>query len=92
MDISTLVDQIKQRILSKLDPKANITLTDETYKHIKHKGYTKEKYHLLIEIESNKLNSIAKLSSHKQVYIAIGDLMAYIHALSIKIKPEQVDV
>ncbi|AJC48987.1 BolA/IbaG family iron-sulfur metabolism protein [Allofrancisella guangzhouensis] len=92
MDISTLVDQIEQCILSKLDSKANIKISDETYKHVKHKSYTEGKYHLFLEIESNKLNSISKLSSHKQVYASLGDLMAYVHALSIKIKPEQVDV
>ena len=88
MDSSTVAEQIKIRILSKVEPQAIIEVIDETYKHLKHKGYTQGKYHFILNITSQKLSTITKIQAHKQIFKAVEDLMPYIHALSIKIKPE----
>ncbi|MDE4988657.1 cell division protein BolA, partial [Francisella tularensis subsp. holarctica] len=37
---------------------------------------------------SQKISTINKIQAHKQIFKAVVDLMPYIHALSIKIKPE----
>ncbi|ASG67575.1 hypothetical protein fh0823_02340 [Francisella halioticida] len=88
MDSITVTNKIKELILSKIDPQANIKIINETHKHVKHKGYTEGKYHFAINISSDKLNTMRKISSHKEIYKAINNLMPYIHALSIKIRPE----
>lgn len=88
MDSITVTNQIKDLILSKIDPQANIQIINETHKHVKHKGYTEGKYHFALNISSEKLSTMKKISSHKEIYRAVNDLMPYIHALSIKIKPE----
>ncbi|AIT09008.1 cell division protein BolA [Candidatus Francisella endociliophora] len=88
MDSTTVATQIKTQILSQVDPQASIETIDETHKHIRHKGYTAGKYHFTLSIKSHKLNSMRKISAHKEIFNAVNDLMPYIHALSIKIKPE----
>ena len=86
MNAQILATEIKQQILSKLDSNSKIKITDETHKHIKHKGYINGKYHFLLEIESDKLNKLKKIASHKEIYKVVSPQMDYIHALSIKIK------
>ncbi|ALB01861.1 cell division protein BolA [Francisella persica ATCC VR-331] len=88
MDSTTVADQIKTQILSKVEPQAIIEVIDETHKHVKHKSYTQGKYYFVLNINSQKLSTITKIQSHKQIFKAVEDLMPYIHALSIKIKPE----
>lgn len=89
MDSSTVATKLKEQILLNLDPKANITIVDETYKHLKHKGYTPGKYHFLLNINSQKLNDMKKINSHRQIYKVANELMPYIHALAIKIGPNE---
>lgn len=88
MDSTTVADQIKTQILFKVEPQAIIEVIDETYKHVKHRGYNQGKYHFVLNINSQKLSTITKIQAHKQIFKAVEDLMPYIHALSIKIKPE----
>lgn len=88
MDNTTVATQIKDKILSQVDSQANIEIIDETHKHMKHKGFTEGKYHFIINISSQKLNSMRKISAHKEIFKSVDYLMPYIHALSIKIKPE----
>lgn len=88
MDSTTVAEQIKSQILSKIDPQATIDVIDETHKHVKHKGYIAGKYHFNLNIRSQKLNDMRKISAHKNIFKAVDNLMQHIHALSIKIKPE----
>ncbi len=88
MNKSDLINNInKKNLLSKVDSQADIKIIDEN-KHQKHKGYVEGKYHFLLEIDSGKLSSMSKISSHKSIYKALDELMPFIHALSIKIKSE----
>ncbi|APC91311.1 MULTISPECIES: BolA family protein [Francisella] len=88
MDSTTVAKQIKNQILSKVEPQAIIEVIDETHKHVKHSGYTQGKYHFILNITSQKLNTITKIKAHTEIFKAVEELMPYIHALSIKIKPE----
>ena len=89
MDRSALTEQIQQCLLAKVDSQANIKIIDETHRHQNHKGYIEGRYHFVLEIDSNKLNAMNKISAHKSIYKAVDELMPSIHALSIKIKSEQ---
>jgi BolA protein len=82
LDIS---EDIKNNILLKIDNTAHIEITDETYKHQKHKGFQQDKYHFLLEIKSDKLSSMTRIKSHKEIFSSVNHLMPSIHALSIKI-------
>lgn len=85
MDKSVLANEIRQRLLTKIDSKADIKIIDETHKHKKHKGFIEGKRHFVLEITSDKLTSVSKINAHKHIYKALDDVMQYIHALSIKI-------
>ncbi|WP_150465848.1 BolA/IbaG family iron-sulfur metabolism protein [Francisella sp. SYW-2] len=88
MDSTAVATQIKSEILSKIDSQALIEVIDETHKHTKHKGFVEGKYHYVINISSKKLSDSSKIKAHKEVFKSVEKLMPYIHALSIKIKPE----
>ncbi|GAB4222204.1 MAG: BolA/IbaG family iron-sulfur metabolism protein [Francisella sp.] len=88
MNSISLAESIKNKILFKIDPQAKVEITDDTYKHIKHKGYIEGKYHFTLNITSSKLSCITKVKAHKLIFKAIEDIMPHIHALSIKIKQE----
>ncbi|AJI74189.1 bolA-like family protein [Francisella philomiragia subsp. philomiragia ATCC 25015] len=88
MDSTTLANEIKNKILSELDPLATIEIIDETHKHAKHRGFIEGKYHYLVNVSSKKLSDMAKIKAHKEIFRCTQSLMPQIHALSIKIKPE----
>ena len=50
----------------------NILIIDNSAKHMFHKFYDKEKYHLKLEIKSQELKSLSSLEAHKKIV----DLMA----------------
>ncbi|MDE4970009.1 cell division protein BolA, partial [Francisella tularensis subsp. holarctica] len=52
MDSTTVAQQIKTQILSKVEPQAIIEIIDETHTHVKHRGYTQGKYHFILNITS----------------------------------------
>ena len=85
MDALDVSVKIKENILLKIDSSAVIDIIDETYKHEQHKGFQKSKYHFLLEIKSDKLASMTRVKSHKEIFNSVNELMPYIHALSIKI-------
>ncbi len=63
-----------------------IEIIDNTYKHLKHKSYNKDKLHLKIEIKSNFLKTLNKIEAHKKIMnILDEELKSKIHSLEIKI-------
>ena len=63
-----------------------IEITDNTYKHLKHKSYNKDKLHLKIAIKSNFLKTLNKIEAHKKIMnILDEELKSKIHSLEIKI-------
>jgi BolA protein len=78
----TIEEKIKKNIkLEKLE------IINNSHKHIGHKFFSKEKYHLHLKIESLYLKSISRLSAQKLIMnILKEDLKKKIHALEISIK------
>ena len=79
---NTIEEKIKKNIkLEKLE------IINNSHKHIGHKFFSKEKYHLHLKIESLYLKSISRLSAQKLIMnILKEDLKKKIHALEISIK------
>ena len=77
-------------IEKKLKEKINfekLEIIDNSYKHIGHKFFSEEKYHLHLKIKSLYLRSISRLSAQKLVMnILKKDLETKIHALEISIE------
>ena len=64
-----------------------IDIVDNSYKHVKHKSFSPEKFHLHLKIRSLYLNSLSRVTAQKEVMKVLKDeLSNKIHALEISIE------
>ena len=78
-----------EEICSKLNSNIEIEeikIVDNSHKHIGHKSFSPEKFHLHLKIKSLYLNSISRVSAQKMIMkILSHDLKTKIHVLEISI-------
>ena len=64
-----------------------IEIVDNSHKHIKHKSFSPDKFHLHLKIKSLYLNSLTRVTAQKEVMKVLkDDLSNKIHALEISIE------
>ena len=64
-----------------------IEIVDNSYKHVKHKSFSPDKFHLHFKIKSLYLNSLSRVTAQKEVMKVLKDeLSNKIHALEISIE------
>ena len=64
-----------------------IEIVDNSHKHIKHKSFSPDKFHLHLKIKSLYLNSLSRVTAQKEVMKVLKDeLSSKIHALEISIE------
>ena len=64
-----------------------IEIVDNSHKHVKHKSYSPDKFHLHLKIKSLYLNSLSRVTAQKEVMKVLKDeLSNKIHALEISIE------
>ncbi len=81
-----LFDKIKEKINKHFNPE-NLSLIDNSYLHKKHKSFDPKKFHIKLNIKSEKLKKMSKIEAHKAVYSVLKDEMKNkIHALEIEIQ------
>jgi len=77
-------------IISKLKKEIEIEqieIVDNSHKHIKHKSFTPDKFHLHLKIKSLYLNSLSRVTAQKEVMKVLkNELSNKIHALEISIE------
>ena len=79
-------DEIKAK-LNKQTEIEDIEIVDNSHKHVGHKFYTPEKFHLHLKIKSLYLSSLSRVSAQKIIMkILSNDLKTKIHALEINIE------
>jgi BolA protein len=77
-----VVELIRARLQATLQP-AYLDIRDDSHLHVGHAG-AREGGHYHVTIAAEAFRPIAPLARHRQVYAALGDLLAgSIHALSI---------
>ena len=60
---------------------------DNSHKHVKHKSFSPDKFHLHLKIKSLYLNSLTRVTAQKEVMKVLkDDLSNKIHALEISIE------
>ena len=80
------LDKLKKKIVSEIEVE-EIEIIDNSHLHKKHKFFDEKKYHILLIIKSNYLNSLKKIESHKKIMKVLSeDLKEKIHALEIQIR------
>ncbi len=63
-----------------------LEIIDNSYKHVGHKSFSKNKYHLHLKIKSTQLTSMSRIDAQKLVMKTLKeDLKKKIHALEISI-------
>ena len=64
-----------------------IKIVDNSHKHVKHKSFSQDKFHLHLKIKSLYLNSLSRVTAQKEVMKVLKDeLSNKIHALEISIE------
>ena len=64
-----------------------IEIVDNSHKHVKHKSFLPDKFHLHLKIKSLYLNSLSRVTAQKEVMKVLKDeLSSKIHALEISIE------
>ena len=64
-----------------------IEIVDNSHKHVKHKSFSPDKFHLHLKIRSLYLNSLSRVTAQKEVMRVLKDeLSNKIHALEISIE------
>ena len=64
-----------------------IEIIDNSHKHVKHKSFSPNKFHLQLKIKSLYLNSLSRVTAQKEVMKVLKDeLSSKIHALEISIE------
>ena len=78
-----------EEICEKLNNKIKIeeiNIVDNSHKHIKHKSFSPEKFHLHLKIKSLFLKSMSRVNAQKMIMKILNeDLKTRIHALEINI-------
>ncbi len=83
MDINQLSKKIKNKLLKDTSIK-EVKIIDNTYKHLKHNSHQKGKFHIKLEINSDRLKKTNRVQSNKVIYkILSEELKIYIHSLQI---------
>ena len=79
-------EEIRSKLNSNIEIE-EIKIVDNSHKHIGHKSFSPEKFHLHLKIKSLYLNSISRVSAQKMIMrILSHDLKTKIHALEISIE------
>ena len=77
-------------IISKLKKEIEIEqieIVDNSHKHVKHKSFSPDKFHLHLRIKSLYLNSLSRVTAQKEVMKVLkNELSNKIHALEISIE------
>ena len=64
-----------------------IEIVDNSHKHVKHKSFSPDKFHLHLKIKSLYLNSLSRVAAQKEVMKVLkNELSNKIHALEISIE------
>ncbi len=64
-----------------------IEIVDNSHKHVKHKSFSPDKFHLHLKIKSLYLNSLSRVTAQKEVMNVLkNELSNKIHALEISIE------
>ena len=83
MDINQLSKIVKKKILdNKLIE--NVELEDKSFLHKNHKTNNKNKFHIKLKINSEKLKNMNRIESNKIIFRLLDkEMKNYIHSLQI---------
>ena len=85
MDINELIAIIKKKLSDQINIQ-NIEIEDKSFLHKNHKGNQEGKYHLKLNIVSDKLKKMNRIESNKKIYKVLDkELKETIHSIQIQL-------
>ena len=83
MDINQLSKIVKKKILDN-ELIENVELEDKSFLHKNHKTNNKNKFHIKLKINSEKLKNMSRIESNKIIFRLLDkEMKNYIHSLQI---------
>ena len=84
--MNNYLNTIKEKVKKNINLE-QIEVIDNSSKHKTHKFYDKNKYHILLKIESKYLSTLTRINAQKIIMkILADDIKNKIHAIQINIK------
>jgi|TARA_B100001971_G_scaffold104132_1_gene95853 BolA protein len=85
MEINSLIKNLEDK-LKKNFIINNLKIEDKSFLHKKHKNFSKDKFHIMLTIESLELKKISSLEANRKIYTVLKEEMnGSIHSLQITI-------
>ena len=86
MDINQLILLVKSKIQENISAE-NILIEDKTYLHKNHLSHQRDKFHLILKIQSEELKKYNnKIKATKKIYSILDkEIKEYIHSIPILI-------
>ena len=85
MEINNLIKIIEKKLKENIKIE-NLNIEDKSFLHAKHQNFTKDKFHIKLEIESFELKKINSIEANKKIFdILKKEIKDFIHSLQIKI-------
>ena len=83
--MENLLKEIEEKIHNQIKVE-NIQIIDNSYKHVGHKFFNKDKFHIKLKINSSYLREMNRLKAQRTIMNILKDeLKKRIHALEIEI-------
>ena len=83
MDINQLSKIVKKKILDE-EIIEDVELEDKSFLHKNHKTNNKNKFHIKLKINSEKLKNMSRIESNKFIFRLLDkEMKNYIHSLQI---------
>ena len=80
--IENIIDKLKKEIEIE-----HIEIVDNSHKHLKHKSFSPNKFHLHLKIKSIYLSSLPRINAQKMIMKTLEeDFKSKLHALEISIE------
>ena len=85
MEINSLIKNLEDK-LKKNFIINNLKIEDKSFLHKKHKNFSKDKFRIMLTIESLELKKISSLEANRKIYTVLKEEMnGSIHSLQITI-------
>ena len=83
MEINSLIKILKKKLTKKIEIN-NLKIEDKSFLHKKHKNFSKDKFHIMLTIESLELKKISSIEANRKIYSVLKNEMSVnIHSLQI---------
>ena len=83
MEINSLIKILEDKLKNNFTVN-NLKIEDKSFLHKKHKNFSKDKFHIMLTIESLELKKISSIEANRKIYNVLkNEMNENIHSLQI---------